>query len=278
MNIKKIFNNNVVVSSLEDGTEIIVTGAGVGFKKKVGDLIDENLISKKYFVQDDQRDKYNQILNKTSIEYFKISEEIIEKANEVLNTQVNDSIILALTSHIEFAVQREKQGIKLPNLILNETKQLYREEFKFGLWAIDEIEKRIGIKLPEDEAGYIAIHIINGLENSQKDEGINILEFSKQVIQIIEEVHGFKLDVNSLNYTRLITHLKFFVQRILRKETYNDSDIEDMYKLVNKNYNKPKVCTEEIAALVLDRFEYKISKEEELYLMIHINKITNSGC
>ncbi|HGL6449775.1 TPA: CAT RNA binding domain-containing protein, partial [Clostridioides difficile] len=118
MNIKKIFNNNVVVSSLEDGTEIIVTGAGVGFKKKVGDLIDENLISKKYFVQDDQRDKYNQILNKTSIEYFKISEEIIEKANEVLNTQVNDSIILALTSHIEFAVQREKQGIKLPNLIL----------------------------------------------------------------------------------------------------------------------------------------------------------------
>lgn len=141
MNIKKIFNNNVVVSSLEDGTEIIVTGAGVGFKKKVGDLIDENLISKKYFVQDDQRDKYNQILNKTSIEYFKISEEIIEKANEVLNTQVNDSIILALTSHIEFAVQREKQGIKLPNLILNETKQLYREEFKFGLWAIDEIEK-----------------------------------------------------------------------------------------------------------------------------------------
>ncbi len=31
---KKIFNNNVVVSSLEDGTEIIVTGAGVGFKKK----------------------------------------------------------------------------------------------------------------------------------------------------------------------------------------------------------------------------------------------------
>lgn len=142
MNIKKIFNNNVVVSSLEDGTEIIVTGAGVGFKKKVGDLIDENLISKKYFVQDDQRDKYNQILNKTSIEYFKISEEIIEKANEVLNTQVNDSIILALTSHIEFAVQREKQGIKLPNLILNETKQLYREEFKFGLWAIDEIRKK----------------------------------------------------------------------------------------------------------------------------------------
>ncbi len=51
-----------------------------------------------------------------------------------------------------------------------------------------------------------------------------------------------------------------------------------MYKLVNKNYNKPKVCTEEIARLVLDRFEYKISKEEELYLMIHINKITNSGC
>ena len=141
MNIKKIFNNNVVVSSLEDGTEIIVTGAGVGFKKKVGDLIDENLISKKYFVQDDQRDKYNQILNKTSIEYFKISEEIIEKANEVLNTQVNDSIILALTSHIEFAVEREKQGIKLPNLILNETKQLYREEFEFGLWAIDVIEK-----------------------------------------------------------------------------------------------------------------------------------------
>lgn len=50
MNIKKIFNNNVVVSFLEDGIEIIVIGVGVGFKKKVGDLIDENLIFKKYFV------------------------------------------------------------------------------------------------------------------------------------------------------------------------------------------------------------------------------------
>lgn len=78
--------------------------------------------------------------------------------------------------------------------------------------------KRIGIKLPEDEAGYIAIHIINGLENSQKDEGINILEFSKQVIQIIEEVHGFKLDVNSLNYTRLITHLKFLFKGFSEKK------------------------------------------------------------
>lgn len=51
-----------------------------------------------------------------------------------------------------------------------------------------------------------------------------------------------------------------------------------MYKLVNKNYNKFKVCIEEIVVLVLDRFEYKISKEEELYLMIYINKIINSGC
>ncbi|MCC3868802.1 PRD domain-containing protein [Terrisporobacter mayombei] len=276
MYIKKIFNNNVVLTILDNNTEAIITGAGVGFKKKPGDFIDENLISKSYIIQDNQRYRYNQILNDTSIEYFRISEEIIEKANDMLENYVDDSIIISLTSHIKFAVEREQQGIKLPNLILNETKYLYKEEFKIGLWAIDHIYNVIGIKLPVDEAGYIAIHIINGLVNTKENEGISILEFSKEVVDIIENIYECKLDQESMGYMRLMTHLKFFVQRILKKESYEDSRMDSMYKIINKRFINSKKCIDEISKLVLEKFEYDISSSEELYLMIHINKITTN--
>lgn len=274
MYIKKIFNNNVVLTILDDNTEAVITGAGVGFKKKTGDFIDENLISKSYIIQDNQRYKYNQILNDTSIEYFRISEEIIEKANDMLGNCVDDSIIISLTGHIKFAVERQQQGIKLPNLILNETKYLYKEEFKVGLWAIDYIYNVIGIKLPIDEAGYIAIHIINGLVNTKEDEGISILEFSKEVVDIIENFYECKLNQESIGYMRLMTHLKFFVQRILKKESYKDNIVDGMYKIINKSFIKSKKCIDEISKLVLEKFEYEISSSEKLYLMIHINKIT----
>ena len=41
MIILKVFNNNSVVALSDDRQDVIVTGSGVGFHKKPGDLVDE---------------------------------------------------------------------------------------------------------------------------------------------------------------------------------------------------------------------------------------------
>lgn len=47
MKIIKIFNNNNSIAALSDELgDIILTGSGIGFQKKIGDLVDESRLKK----------------------------------------------------------------------------------------------------------------------------------------------------------------------------------------------------------------------------------------
>lgn len=61
-----------------------------------------------------------------------------------------------VTDHCHFAIERYKQGMVIRNVLLWEIKRLYQNEFALGLEALDIIEQRLGVRLPEDEAGFIA--------------------------------------------------------------------------------------------------------------------------
>ncbi len=46
MIIEKVYNNNVIQVKDESGQELIVMGRGLGFQKKVDDMIDQTKIEK----------------------------------------------------------------------------------------------------------------------------------------------------------------------------------------------------------------------------------------
>lgn len=46
MKIIKIFNNNSIAALSDELGDIILTGSGIGFQKKIGDLVDESRIKK----------------------------------------------------------------------------------------------------------------------------------------------------------------------------------------------------------------------------------------
>lgn len=48
MKIIKIFNNNSIAALSDELGDIILTGSGIGFQKKIGDLVDESHIEKTY--------------------------------------------------------------------------------------------------------------------------------------------------------------------------------------------------------------------------------------
>ncbi len=47
------------------------------------------------------------------------------------------------------------------NPLLREVRTFYREEYLIGTFALDLIERRLGIAFPADEAASIALHIVN---------------------------------------------------------------------------------------------------------------------
>ena len=52
MKIKRIYNNNVVVSNDMSGKEIIIIGRGIAFQKKVGEEIDQVKVEKIFSAND----------------------------------------------------------------------------------------------------------------------------------------------------------------------------------------------------------------------------------
>ena len=55
LKILKVFNNNSVAAISDELGDIILTGSGIGFQKRIGDEVDESRIEKTYFFKDDQQ-------------------------------------------------------------------------------------------------------------------------------------------------------------------------------------------------------------------------------
>lgn len=273
MRIFRVFNNNIVATITDDRKEAIAQGSGIGFQKKAGDLLDERKIEKLFVFHDEERTKFDKLMEDTPIEYFQIAQEIAQRAHDVLHVELSNKVLISLTDHISFAIEREKQNVHLPNLMLDEIRVLYKEEFKIGQWALSRIAIATHIELPPDEAAYIAIHIVNAELNVGSENTTNILMLSKGVMDIIRSVYHIDLNEESLEASRLTTHLKFLAQRIFTRETTGFKESEDMYDLLIHKDAKLKICMDEVSQFIQQRFAYVLSQEEQVYLMIHLLKV-----
>lgn len=273
MKIIRLFNNNIVATITDDNKEVIVQGSGIGFKKKVGDLIEEDKIEKRYFIEDESKSKFNEIFENTPIEYFQAVEEIIGIASKELDIKLSSQIIISLTDHIFCAVERLKEGLILPNLMSNEIKSLYSEEYKIGLRALDIVEKYTGEKLPVDEASYIAIHIVNACLDIGTNNTRKILVLCSGVSKILKEIYNIDLTENRLDYSRLTTHLKFLAQRIITDSTKTVDEVDDLYDLLKRKDSKLELCVEKVEEYIKTTFNYEILKQEKVYLMVHLLKV-----
>ena len=131
---------------------------------------------KRYLIENNTKNKIYQMLKNIPVEYFEFSEIIFKKRCK-FKGGLNNQMVLLLTDHIAFAIEREKQGIHLPNLLLPEIKTLYHKEYQIGVWALKYIALKTGVHLPLDEAGFIAMPIINSRSQDHKNSAEEILTF-----------------------------------------------------------------------------------------------------
>lgn len=277
MIIEKILNNNVVITTDENNKEIVVMGRGIAFKKRTGDHIPGDMIDKVFKLSDPHMsDKFKELIANIPLKYMELSDEIILYTKKKLGKRLNDSIYISLTDHIHTAIERDHEGVNVKNALLWDIKRFYKEEFKIGLKALDYIEEEFRIRLPEDEAGFIALHIVN----AQMDQDIKIIYEITQIMQDVTNVvkyhYGITFDEESVYYYRFITHLKYFAERFLRNKSYegNEDDLLDVIKVKYKNaYN----CIEKVADFIKKKYNYEITDEEKLYLTIHVERVVSKS-
>ncbi|NBJ65380.1 PRD domain-containing protein [bacterium c-19] len=277
MIILKVFNNNSVVALSDDRQDVIVTGAGVGFHKKPGDRIDEHRIEKKYVLQDEHKKRFEQLLSDISNVCFEITDWIVKKATQELKKDFSSEIFIAISDHISYAMKRKSEGIYLPNIILNETKVLYKEEYEIGLMALEYIKKRTGYKLEIDEAGYIALHLANFAVANQDNNAVKIVSFTKEVIDVIQNTMNKQLGENTLAYARISIHLKYLSERIFRNEKVQLEDTTYDIRSMLKMDPRLSLCINRIDKLIRQNYNYELSPDEQTYLCIHIKRNVTSS-
>ena len=273
MKIDKIINNNIVSAIEADGKEVVIMGRGLGFGMKPGKEIPEGKIEK-VFRLDSQNstDKFKELLANLPLEHIQASTEIINYAKSVLNRRLNQSIYITLTDHINFAIERFKERMVFTNPLLNEIKTFYKEEYLIGEYAVALIERRIGITLPVDEAGFIALHIVNADYNTVMRDTIDITNLIQNVVKIVKEYFSMDLDETSLNYQRFVTHLRFLAQRIIGGEMLN-SENPEFNQLISQMYPEEYACSLKLKDYIQVTYHHDVTEEETAYLAVHIKRI-----
>lgn len=273
--IHKIINNNVIMFIDENGNETVAMGRGIAYKKKNGDLIDEKDIDKRFYQSKDKSfiDKFEQIVSIIPAEYIELADDIVQYAKISMNKKFSDSLYISLSDHIYASVSRYLEGIELKNPILWEIKRFYEPEFEVGMKALEMIEDRFKVKLPEDEAGFITLHVVDAqLDNCNVDNVYEITKVIQDIHNIVRYFFRIEFDTKSIHYYRFITHIRFFAQRLITKTTYVDDQDDSLFQLLKDKYKNSYKCVLKIEEYIKRSFNYEISKDEKLYLMVHIER------
>lgn len=274
MIVEKVLNNNVVVSiDTKTKKEVILMGSGIAFNKKPGQQIDEKKIEKTFVVDDENLgNKIKKLINQIPEGIFEITDEIITHAIVELNTVLDKQIYVSLADHIAFAVKRFRSGIIIKNELLNEVRRVHKAEFKVSLWAVDYINEKLGIELPEDEAGFIALHFVNAGYRETTMKSITSTKIIKDILNIIKYNFAIELDEDDLNYDRLLTHLKYFAKRIVNNNQNNSTD-SDFIKMISTTYPEAYECAVKIGDYILKNNDYHVNDDEIVYLTMHIQRV-----
>lgn len=272
--IEKVINNNIISAYEESGAEVIVMGRGIGFKKKQGEIVPADQISKIFRIKSRTlTEQFKELLANMPLERVRISDEIISHAKDHLKLKLNQSIYVTLTDHINFAIERVSQGIEPQNALLWEIKRFYPQEFQLGIYALELIHDRLGILLPEDEAGFIALHFVNAEYGTDIRDAVKFPDQMQAIVDIVERDLGILLDESSLHYERFMTHIKFLIQRIYRKELLSSEDRE-LSLLMQRKYPREYQCSVKVAEYIMQATGSRLSEEEIMYLSVHIRRVS----
>lgn len=274
MILKKRLNNNAIIAVDESRSEKILIGCGLGFQGKEGTIVDESKIEKVFALADSKlSDQLKQLLKNIPVENVKLADDVVSYAKVHVDSNINENVLIALCDHIYMAIERKKQGIEVKNVLLWDIQRYYPVEYEVGHYAIKRVREQFDVELSEGEAGFIALHIVNAQMDLRTKTVQEITVVMQEIETIVRMIFKIELDVSSVYYYRFISHLKFFAERMFSGKTYADQEVAGLANVIQAQYPEAYRCSLKIASFISDQYQYHLTKDEILYLSIHIARI-----
>ena len=280
MRIKKVINNNILCVVDDKGSEMIVTGKGLGFKRKIGERVDPALFEKTYRMEgkEEQR-KLRELVAQIPMEHLKLTQDLIESIKGQLKAPLNESLLITLADHISFAIKRKEEGIEFTNPLEGAIMSYYPTEYHLGQHCLRVIQEETRADLNPSEAAFIAMHIVNAELNTSMSVMYDITKLIEGALEVTEYFYQKTFDRESLDFNRFVVHLRYFAQRLFQEKALqdsgdeNDASFQQMIALSCKQHYK---CAQCIAEYILNTYHKTLSGEELIYLTIHLKRINST--
>ncbi len=269
--VGKVLNNNVIIATNQE-KEFVLIGRGIGFGQKSGNRIQDEQVEKMFVLKEPAEQKqYKQLLETIDEEMLKTIISVIEMIHEQSDVPLNEKIHVALTDHLVFAIHRLNRGMEVRNPFLAETKTLYPKQYKIAEDVTRLVNKRLNIHLPDDEIGFIALHIHSAIGDKKIGDLTAHSALLIQLVEMIEKQLDITIDKTSIDYMRLIRHLRFTIERVVHQEEV--AEPTSIKLLLQKEYPTFYNLAWKLIKVMQQKLQKEVFEAEAVYLTLHLQRL-----
>ena len=269
------------------GYGILIEGSEQDFRKLMVNLIYENQLDKEllsfignkvkskiYEANPVQIEVNNRLLNMVDGSIIKGIESIVSGVEVTTNYRLSDSQYVALIVHLSLAVERIKSGDRIHMNAKSLETLKKREEFEIGSKIALEIEKSFEIEIPQDEIGYITMHLMsrnNKINEFNTDDDFyldryRLIRTSRSMLKVASEIQGIDLLKDEKLLLDLALHLEVAIKRINMGLDIRNPLLDQIKSKYTAIYN----CAKDVSEILGNEFNIKIPDTEIGYIAIHI--------
>lgn len=270
--IRKI-NNNAAICEDGKGRELVALGRGIGFGAMPREVPLADITRTFYRVDS----KYLDLVREMPEDVLEFSAQMADICRSTLSYELSPNLPITLADHIAFMVERARKHMVVQMPVSYEVQHIHPVEYRLGEMAVRGAAKTFGVRLDRNEAVGVALSILNsGITSSQRavQHAEDVSYLTEGITRIVESEMGIVVDRDSFDFARFATHVRYLIDRVVSGEPITSQNAS-LYEEIAQEYPKALLCANRSSRLIQDHLRVPtLSNEEKLYLMLHINRIS----
>ena len=172
-------------------------------------------------------------------------------------------------------MERAQKGLYFGTPLEWDIKLIYPREYQYAKEAVEELKKRTGYEIPEQEAAFIALHFINAnMTGNDMQETLMCTKIIQNILNISRLYYGKEFREDNFDVSRFVTHVRYFVRRQMKGEVLK-MDVE-LARVIADKCPEDYRCAMKIVRFLDQPYGWDVSEGETLYLTLHLNRINSN--
>lgn len=269
--IKPINNNVVLVSDGESDEQMVLMAKGIGFNRRHGDVISDQVGDKKiYKLWNENGNIKNVDYNLEEVE--SAVEDIVELAKERLGIQ-SEKLYKALLDHIIFAIDRLRFGLPIENPFIDEISVFYSKEYQVAQIAVNMLKDKLHVDVGAAEAGFIALHLHSAKKNSPINLSIENVRMYNSIVEVMSDFFGRDLTAHSSEIRAFLLSLDSTLRANRKGKQLKLGFSQKIFKMMPESYK----LTVKILDVISKETDINLSEDAAAYITVDIERLRQAN-